>query len=84
MTAMDGGNAEGLLGTTLAHCAMFTEWPGDSLQWVPAVRRFGRARYDEFLYISNTAVNLSLIFGFVLKNNTHQYIQSFFDIYPRQ
>jgi hypothetical protein len=29
------------------------------------------SRYDEFLYISDTTVKLSLLFGFVLKNNTH-------------
>jgi len=48
MTARDGGNAIGLFGTTLAHCKMFTEHPGVSSQWVPAVRRFGQARHDDF------------------------------------
>jgi hypothetical protein len=35
MTTMEGGNAVGLPGATLAHCTVLTEFPGGPLLWIP-------------------------------------------------
>ncbi len=41
-------------------------------------------RHDGFLYIPNTMLKLSLVFDFVLKNNTHQSLQRPLDFYSGQ